>query len=177
MKRIFAIIVMIFFIAPGYVPAKQPAPRLLVLGFSSSLLDEIEERFLREEVIRELSRRGISRVSVMQTERALRSRGNFNPFSAGINDIMETAATVGATHVITGRLACIDCGKKKVHKICGRYSYRCELKVFVTGQGKPAVLEVIQKGTGDRYSFLKALGRQVVTTLLKKSNPRFISAE
>ena len=151
MKRIFSIIVMIFFIAPGYVPAKQPAPRLLVLGFSSSLLDEIEERFLREEVIRELSRRGISRVSVMQTERVLRSHKNFDPATVDIKEIMEMTAAAGATHVITGRLACIDCGNKKVHKICGRYLYRCELKVFVTGQGKPAVLEIIQKGTGDRY--------------------------
>ena len=155
-------------LSPLWGADKTEEKPVLVLGFSSPVMDEIEERFMREEVLRCLARRKAAFVPVMATEALIRSRQNFKPGSVTVAEMKKMARAAGASLVVAGNVTCSGCGKKGTTGIDPRFTYRCTIICYIFETGKSISFSLERKGEKNRYRFLRAFSRDIVTALVAK---------
>jgi|GEM_PF-2808919 len=168
MKKTFFILLLTVILFPLWGADKDEKKTVLVLGFSSPVMDEIEERFMREEVLRGLARRKAAFVSVMATEALIRSRQNFRAGSVTAAEMNKMARAAGATLVIAGNVICSNCTKKSITGIDPRCIYRCTIVVYFSESENSVSFSLERKGEKDRYRFLRAFSREIVAALAAK---------
>ncbi len=163
---VVAFVMILFAALPGSSVIREPHTRVLVLGFTSPHMDEIAERVMREEMHRDLARRGIACVPVMETEAILRTYPNMQPGSVSEAEAKKILLRTTVTHIIEGTV--VGSNAKKGDQIREGFLYRCRLKIYLGKKGKIKKLEINQKGEKDRYRFIRDFSRKVAAVLVEK---------
>lgn len=168
MKKFIVFILLALMTFPFLAAGGAEKKPVLVLGFSSPVMDEIEERFMREEVLRSLARKGAAFVPVMATETLIRSRQNFRAGSVTAAEMKKMARVSGASLVVAGNVVCSSCGKKDGTGIDPRCMYRCTIVLYFAGEEKSISFSLERKGEKNRYQFLRAFSRDIAAALAAK---------
>lgn len=103
-KRIFLYAFFIIVLAIPMNGASKDTPgMILVLGLKSVHLDDLQDRLLRESILRGLVERGYRIVPVMEMERYFKSRGN-SIRNIDISKIEELCDAFEAAYAVTGSM-------------------------------------------------------------------------
>jgi hypothetical protein len=105
-KRIFlyGFFIIVLAIPMNGVSKDTPGGNILVLGFKSVHLDDLQDRLLREAILRGLIDRGYRIVPVMEMERYFKSRSN-SIRDIDISKLKELCDEFEAAYAVTGSMA------------------------------------------------------------------------
>jgi hypothetical protein len=106
LKRIFYYSFCIIVLAIPLISVSEddPAKLILVLGFKSNYMSDLQDRLLREAVLRRLVEKGYRIVPVMKIERYFKS-GRKNIRSIGISELKVLCEKLGADYAVVGSMA------------------------------------------------------------------------
>lgn len=105
-KKIFlyAFFIIVLAIPMNGVSKDTPEGMILVLGLKSVHLDDLQDRLLRESILRSLIERGYRIVPVMEMERYFKSRWN-SIRNIDISKLKELCDAFEAAYAVTGSMA------------------------------------------------------------------------
>lgn len=89
------------FLASAAVPAEESAAKVLVLGTASPVVSDVQDRVLRESVMRELLAAGMTIVPVMELEREIQLDG-FDVRDVPSSKVASLAEKFGARFCVRG---------------------------------------------------------------------------
>ncbi len=158
MFRAIALLAVLFAHTAAF--AADPAQRILVLGFGSKLLSDIEDRIVREEVMRGLITRGHPVVPVMALEEYFLNR-------AGSIRAMDRAAVAGACRELSARIALSGA----VTRMDGRV--RVALSLYRADTGEMTDTAFTVDGAGE----FKDYGPVLIAEILRHSERLLASRE
>jgi hypothetical protein len=143
-----SVCIMLFFLV--FSPASifpGAEERVLVLGFRSSMLSDLEDRILRETIMRELVERGHEIISVMDLE------GFFSEYPKHIRKISEAdlgtlCNKLGASYAVSGSIA--------------RNGRRSVVSVIIYGRERNLIhRRRISLGSGEFHEFCYSLADEI----------------
>jgi hypothetical protein len=82
----------------------DPAKLILVLGFKSDYMSDLQDRLLREAILRRLVEKGYRIVPLMEMERYFKS-GRKNIRNINISELKVLCEELGADYAVTGSMA------------------------------------------------------------------------
>ncbi len=106
LKRLlyYSFCIIILVIPLNTMSKDEPAKLILVLGFKSNHMSDLQDRLLREAVLRRLVEKGYRIVPVMKIERYFKS-GRKNIRSIGISELKVLCEKLGADYAVAGSMA------------------------------------------------------------------------
>jgi len=136
--------------------AKPPAAgdRIMVLGFESGLVNDVQARILREMVLRKLKDRGLAIVTVMETESIMHNHrpGPIRTIRAA--SLEKMARETGAQRIITGQITPVN---RKKTAIAGGERYACEVMIYRLDDRSITKKTIIINGCDDLYAFFQSV--------------------
>ncbi len=171
MKRRVRLAAAVFALAVAAWPlagADRAADRVLVLGFRSDFLDDIQDRCFREMLIRRFHENGFAVVPVMEIESLLQTERPPDIRNVDARIAAELCAELGAGFAI--------CGKINRVLIKGKggadsYEYVCEAAVFSMREQTFGRTTVSGPFAGDMEQFLNGLAAEVAVRLKSRIRP------
>jgi len=140
--------------------------RVVVLGFNSRQLNDVQDRLLRETVLREFFDRGRAIVPVMEIESLLLGDQRRNIRLLSEKDIREISVEIDAAYAICGTLEpesgpadrCIDA---EARFVCHLVLYRRDDDTFVRER-------IVVNGADTLDRFFSALAKEIVKRASKQ---------
>ncbi|MFC1670985.1 hypothetical protein ACFL20_11395 [Spirochaetota bacterium] len=145
----------------GFCRGKKKA---LVLGFNSGLINDIQDRLLRETLLRELKRQGYSIVPVMLFESVFSKRGSPNIRNINNKTIRKYCKKFKARFAISGKIY----PKNKsalIKTIVKNEKYVCEINLYNYKSDKFISMVIEVNGMKDLYDFSKSLSKRIVLSV------------
>ena len=142
----------------------QNRGKVLVLGFDSPYFNEIQDRLLRESVMKEFITRGYSVIPVMEVESLILEEG-INKFrKASQADMKDFCRRLDADIAVNGKVAVAYKTAVKSKSIDPAIPYACRVTVFIKQKDKLISENVFTEGNNDLYGFIKALSIEIAGT-------------
>ena len=160
-KLAAALAIMLAVMMPG-AGAERAAGRILVLGFQSNFLDDIQDRIFREMLIRKFQEKGLPVVQVMELESAIQTDHPPDIRNVDSRIASELCEEFGASFAVCGKINRVKKAKKAG---VDEYDYTFEAAMFsMRGQ---SFSRTIMKGTmaQDMEQFLDGLASDLVERL------------
>jgi hypothetical protein len=106
LKRIFyfSFCIIVLVIPLNSIAGDDPAKLILVLGFKSDYISDLQDRLLREAILRRLVEKGYRIIPVMEMERYFKS-GRKNIRNINISELKVLCEELGADYAVTGSMA------------------------------------------------------------------------
>ena len=144
----------------GAAAFMKPRGRVLVLGFESSQLNDIQDRLFRETVMRRLHTEGFPVVPVMEIESVFNEdrKGRIRKLARG--EIKGICEELAAGYALFGSIAPED-GKRDEGIMAGR-NYVCRLVLYRGDKNRFDELKVTAAGRETLYEFYNALSALIV---------------
>jgi hypothetical protein len=100
----FSFCIIILFIPLNGISKDDPAKIILVLGFKSGYISDLQDRLLREAILRRLVKKGYRIVPVMEMERYFKSSRK-NIRNIDVSELKVLCEELGADYAVTGSMA------------------------------------------------------------------------
>lgn len=141
-------------------------PSVVVFGFKTNLIKDIEKRMLRDLIIRKLFNKKYATIPIMQLETYLEgySEKKRNAFSN--KQIKFLAHKIKIDYVITGWLN-PNYQSRKNEKIRWKKNYICKIQFYNTKQKAFTQKTFKLKGKKNIYDFFEIVSNEVVKTFIK----------
>jgi hypothetical protein len=154
-----------FCILCGVMASAKPQARVLVLGFDSRQINDVQDRLLREAVMRRLQTDGYRIVPVMEIESVFNEdrKGNIRKLAPG--DIRWACEELNAGFALSGSIAPED-GMPGNEIITGK-KYICSLVLFRKEGNRSTDVKVTVAGGENLLAFYNALSALVVEEMRK----------
>lgn len=139
--------------------ASKTAERILVLGFDTRLLNDIQDRLLRETIMRELQSAGFSIVPVMEIESLFHEDRKRQIRKLSRDEVRNICGDVRSGIALSGA---ITSEEKAVEQIIKGKNYICALIVFHRGTNRFEEIRITVPGEDNLYLFYSALSKRIV---------------
>jgi len=143
----------------------SPLGRVLVLGFDSSHLNDVQDRFLRESTLREFHKKGFPIVSIMRLESIFYKGSGVNIRKISLDKIREYSREFSADYVVSGKLF-LKGKKGERGDIRKGNSYICEITLYQRSCDKFTKIEREVPGRDNFYDFNTELAALIVKGVL-----------
>jgi hypothetical protein len=152
-------------LSSGLSAQEAPAPkRLLVLGFRSQVFDQVQERYLREALLRLLIRGGCGAVPVMEMESAMEGKAvNVTRDFSG-DSIRETGKRFSADVVVYGYLK--PANRRGMEAVSEEGSYECRLCLLDMESGEVKNFTYAVKGEANWHLFYTGLAERMAADIM-----------
>ncbi|HOO70284.1 MAG TPA: hypothetical protein PK926_00890 [Spirochaetota bacterium] len=134
--------------------------RVLVLGFTAPIFDDIQERYFRETLIRKLFEQGMDVVPVMEIESLFQGEAPPRIKNAAPGETENRCKEMKAGFALSGKIEVKDPGA--VQK--GEYEYACEVAVFCLADRTVKKLSVTGNTKTDLHGFITRLCSEIAIT-------------
>jgi hypothetical protein len=161
---ILLFISLIFTIAPSILLGK-PKERILVLGFESRQLNDIQDRLLRETILREFHDRGYSIVPVMEIETLFYGSQMRQIRKLKRDTVKSICDDLEAGFACYGSIAPDDGSKD--NEIRPEKNYICALTFYRKDENKFHELKFTLPGRESLYQYFRSLAEAVVESINK----------
>lgn len=143
----------------------KPRGRMLVLGFRSSQLNDVQDRLLRETVMRRLYTEGYQIVPVMEIESVFSEdrKGRIRKLSR--DDVRTICTDLVAGYALFGSISPMD-GRQDGGIAEGR-NYDCRLVLYLKDSDRFTEVKLTLPGGKNLYEFYNALSEQGVREIVK----------
>ncbi|PKL35987.1 MAG: hypothetical protein CVV44_17345 [Spirochaetae bacterium HGW-Spirochaetae-1] len=143
--------------------------RIMVLGFRSPLMDDVQDTYLREALLRLLAQKGFSVVPVMDLEAIQNGETAIPLRSMTVSQIRECAVKYNAAYVIYGDLETDGRGDGSSEIREGR-PYVCTTFIYCAGDNTTARLTYKIAGRENWYLFFQDLAAELASMIEKSIN-------
>ena len=137
----------------------QTPKRVLVLGFTTPLFDDIQERYFREALIRKLVEQGMDVVPVMEIESLFQGGAPPRIKNAAQGETENLCKETKARFALSGKIEVKD--PAAVQK--GEYKYDCEVTVFCLADRTVKKLSATGDTKTDLHGFITRLCSEIAT--------------
>jgi len=136
--------------------------KVLVLGFNSRHFNDLQDRLLREIIIRKFHTRGYNIVTVMEIESIIQEDSRIKIRRLKRDKIRKLCTQMHADYVVTGSIYLKNNIKSK-HKITKNFVYRCKIVLYQRSKNRFIEKFLENKGSDKIYGFFKSLSEKIVT--------------
>ncbi len=158
-------VLMLIFILLGQSLLSKPAETILVLGFDTRLLNDIQERLLRESVMRQFHVSGYRIVPVMEIESIFHDGRERQIRKLKKDDIKSLCDEMRAGYACIGAMApeivTVD------EQIRSGINYICTMTFFIRKKNRFEDITIRVAGEDNLYRFYNALSKKIVTEIKK----------
>ncbi|OHD69152.1 MAG: hypothetical protein A2W19_06080 [Spirochaetes bacterium RBG_16_49_21] len=159
-----AFIIALFVIIPCFLPGK-PAERILVLGFDSRLLNDIQDRLVRETVMRSFHDKGYRIVPVMEVESLFHGSRIRQIRKLNRDTVMSICDKLDAGYACYGSLVPALGGRDD--RIRQGKSYICTITLFRRDANSFDELKLQTEGAEDLHRYFTSLAEAIVVAVIK----------
>ena len=157
----------VFLLSPLLHSQAEPKKKFLVLGFQSKLINDLQDRLIREELMRELVKSGYNIVPVMELESAAYDE---NAPLKDFRNIKEPAAVslanrFNAKYVLFGK---IYTKNKSVNSISAGKKFNCSLRFYSVEKKKFTDISFEIDGSEKFYDFTVAISKKCMIEISEK---------
>jgi hypothetical protein len=149
------------------VLSAQEAPavkRLLVLGFRSPVFDQVQERYLRESLLRLLIRGGCSAVPVMEMESSMEGKAaNVTKDFSG-DSLRAAGKRFSAATVVYGYIKPVN--RRGMEAVSEEGSYECQLCLMDMESGEVKNFTYAVKGEANWHLFYTGLAERMAVDVM-----------
>jgi hypothetical protein len=139
--------------------------RILVLGFDSTLLNDIQDRLLRETVMRDLQVSGLPIVPVMEIESIFHEDLKQQIRKLNRDDMKRLCGDLRAGYACCGSLVAETVSADE--RIRDGINYICTVTFFNRGKNSFTSITIKATGEDNLYRFYAALSRNIVADIKK----------
>jgi len=158
------LISLIFILSPGVIHS-IPKERVLVLGFESRQLNDIQDRLLRETILREFHDKGYSIVPVMEIETLFYGSQMRQIRKLKRDTVKSICEDLKAGFACYGSIA-PDNGSKD-NEIRPEKNYICSLTVYRRDENRFHELKFTLPGRESLYQYFRSVAEAVVESINK----------
>ncbi len=159
-KKIILISFALFLVIAQGLAFAKPKERILVLGFDSRQLNDIQDRLLRETILRELHDRGFSIVPVMEIESLFYGGGIRQIRKLKRSAIKDMCEDLGAGYACYGLIA-PESGSSD-RRIMPDQKYICALTIYEKEGNRFYELKFAVAGKESLEQYFKQIAQAVV---------------
>lgn len=163
--RFFAAVLMAAFVLLGPTLRSKPAEPILVLGFDTKLLNDIQDRMLREAVMKEFSLSGLRIVPVMEIESIFHDGRERQVRRLKRDEIRRLCEEMKAGYACCG--AMVPEAAMADEGIRSGVNYLCEMTLFVREKNRFEAVTVRAAGEDNLFRFYGALSKKIVAEIGK----------
>lgn len=162
------VLIMLFMVASGFSAKKtvNDGGRVLVLGFKSGYLDDVQERIFREMLMRKLSSRGYELVPVMEIESILLEDTSLAIRNIQSGELPVICAGLKAAYALSGSVEVVSpfttLPGQEQKKMC-----QCELLVYDAKNNKTESLSCFMPFHEQLDDLFKNLSEKITETVEK----------
>ncbi|MCP4135861.1 MAG: hypothetical protein GY754_33140 [bacterium] len=137
-------------------------PKILVLGFSSAQINDIQERLLRETVLREFREKGFPIVPVMELESIFYDEKKKYPGLISTKDLKEYCRDLKADFSLAGSLYPSKGSKSSPGIQAGR-TYTCAFLLYSRKSNSFSEIKFESRGKKNLYKYFSNLSKIIVS--------------
>lgn len=160
----FSMLFLILFSSALFYGQCKSRGKMLVLGFDSRLINDIQDRLLRETILRELHKQGYSIVTVMDFESVFHDSSGKYIRKPDLNDLKRFCSEFNADYALTGKIFPKD-GNKALEKIVPDNLYICSIILYQKNMDKFYKLTLETRGKKSFYEYFLYLSEKIVAGL------------
>lgn len=165
LKKIkFIILLLLFFTLQSNLfhgQCKQQG-KILVCGFESRLINDLQDRLLRETVLREFHKQGYQIISVMNFESIFYNESVKFIRKLSSDELKSYCKEFKTDYAISGKIS-VKGNDQRVKKIKQGKTYHCEITLYIKEKDKFYKMSLDAKGTTDLYDFYNHLSKKIVS--------------
>ncbi len=153
-------------ILPGRLSWSKPAERILVLGFDSGLINNIQDRLLRETIMKELRVAGYPIVTVMEIESIFHNGPERQIRKLTREEIRSLCREMKAGYACWG--AIVPEGKKGAEAIRAGSGYVCTVTLYHGEKNNFEEIRLTIGGEDNLYRFYGSLSKMIAGEIGKR---------
>ncbi|MBP7735075.1 MAG: hypothetical protein KA369_03805 [Spirochaetes bacterium] len=161
-----AAVLLLMAVLPGRLALSKPAERILVLGFDSTLINNIQDRLLRETIMRELRNAGYPIVPVMEVESIFHEGPERQIRKLSREEIMGLCRDMKAGYACCGSI--VPEGGKASDAIKAGNRYACVVTLYNREKNKFEEIRLSIGGEDNLYRFYEALSKMIAAEIGKR---------
>ena len=143
----------------------KPAEPILVLGFDTTLLNDIQDRLLREAVMKDFSQSGYRIVPVMEIESIFHEGRERQVRKLKRDDIKSLCEEMKAGYACCGTM--VPETAMKDEEIKSGVNYICSMTLFVMDKNRFETVTIRAAGEDNLFRFYGALSKKIVAEIGK----------
>lgn len=142
--------------------------KMLVLGFNSTLLNDVQDRLLRETVLRGFLERGYPIVPVMEIEGLIQATDHEKLRTMTPDEQKRLCHELGAVYSISGIIYEKNSEHRAADRIVAGRVYVCDLLLYVKKGDSFHAITIEADGDGNLFAFYKTVSERIIAAVEKK---------
>jgi hypothetical protein len=165
-RTLVAAVVLLMAILPGRPGSSKPAERILVLGFDSKLINNIQDRLLRETVMKELRIAGYPIVPVMEIESIFHNGPERQIRKLSREEIKGLCRDMKAGYACCGSI--VPEGGTGSETVKAGSRYVCTVTLYHGGKNNFEDIRLALGGEDNLYRFYAVLSKMIAAEIGKR---------
>lgn len=138
--------------------------RILILGFISSSLTDVEDRYLRESIMKKLNKNGKAIVPIMEIESYFTEEKR-DIRKTRTRDLWDLSKKFGASHIVSGRIIPAETLFKTSRFVSGK-KFLAEISIYVSKKNLSVKRKIFFEAEGNYHSTLEKMSEIIKSDFL-----------